>query len=666
MGFAQVSAAQDTCAIQGLRYLHETTQLAMPNPGPISSSAPLELEDLQLLPGDNSPNLFASDYIEIGTATLDHDASFLSFDSVLNYFQASEFYDFGKIRIDWSPYRNFDLGQTPRMNLFRIDSETQDTIIFPHCVDFESLQFIDTEVVPGRAYTYCAQAYVLDEHGAIMEISRPLCDQGVTMEHGMEARNGAQGDSDGEIQIIWNVDANCLEGATGEDVYFEIHDATHGKDVFVAEISDPSEYLNFGTFKNGSQLNFNGTDARINLPVYEALENNLVWSAEFWIRVDSSHTYGGPHYLLASSDGLGLYYHYDVAQHSAMLYYQMPDTLVDLNISISADAWHHVAITSSFPATRFYIDGLNSQHLPFGQRWTFDHLGATPSHAGIKGQLGHTRFWSTTRSTEEISHNYLYGLRGQEHHLAAYYRLDDGYGQEQVLDRVSQSANASLSQTFWTNFIEDTKKNQAYRWIHTLYADQDLVHQYKLNIYQIGTGDQVCPELTATTRTRPLARETPVSIDQSDPDKITLAWESLVSDWANGYRVMRSPAGQNQFTQVAFIQDTAQRYFEDRFRFDDQASLRIGQLYDYKVVAVNNRFGSLALNPIPRGSTFPLTLDIVASNDTLFLSWPDLSVLGAMGYDTLKITRDGKVLRQFADLSRTQSFDAFPIRRHSA
>ena len=626
---------------------------------------------------NNATNTMVSNQVELQDGDYTGSFSALNYDAVISYFEASDYYDFGAVRLTWSPNDVFtgEASHSPRIYIMRQDitSSTSTPIeVLDTCVDFNEMDYIDWTVGSGKTYVYYAQAYVLDGNDDIYSFSALMQDTGRTMTFDLFVDQNTLADasvtppvvkSDGEINIQWEVDANCLVSDNDKEVYFEVWDETNDVEVWSDVIDEPEKYLVIGTFFNDNQLNFDGETSYITLNSGIASELGYNWTIEAWLRPDTSDNTTNDHFIFSSSEGYGLSYRYDT-DSLAGLYYTDANGVHDLDATIEVDDWDHIAVTSSYSSTYFYINGAKVAQVNDGLYYPFDYIGNPTGSNTLFGAIAQVRFWSVKRNTEEVQFNYLYGMRGNEQNLVAYYRLEEGFisGVNVVYDDVSNLD--SDYQGFWTEFLEPTEDNVSFAQIETRHVDQDATYEYRLNIFEVGTGDTVCAQIDYRVKTSPLDVDVEVTASDDDPGKIVVSWELLGSDWADGYNVYRRENGSNNeddYIKIAFIdKENDRQEYHDYFDFEDKNSIQIGVEYQYKIVVINNERSNIALTNQPVGSSFPYSLALNPQGDSVFLSWTSFDGI-ADGYDSIKITRDGELMDIYTNLSQTDAVDPFPV-----
>ena len=623
-----------------------------------------------------------ADTLEIGDGSASVDefsyTSLLSYEDVITEFIVANYYDFGALKIDWSPneaYTNIDVNYTSRLIITREDTEVPNVIEEVACMDITPGQPISLEDVglgSGKKFIYRAQAYVLDEQDMLMAFSPVWVDTAYTMSYelvinNLDENNPGYVDSDGEIEISWNVDANCLEGDEGEPVYFSVIDETTEQEILIQEIDDPSEYLVIGTFENEHQLNFAESDY-ISLPTLTS-PAAYDWTIEFWARPEEdekSRFRNIDKYFFSNDQGDGLFYQYDTYE-SITVYYTYTDTegtqhTIEIASNVEAGEWTHFSITSSYSSSTIYIDGIKTKDISSGQLFDFEYIGSNSTQT-LYGSVAHFRIWEDKRSTEEVKYNYLYGMKGDETGLMAYYILEEGSsGISSALDQVTNTHNALISGATWMDFMIPTDDNKVFSFTDVIYADHSSTHSFSLKIFEVGSADTVCPVLTEYVSSTPINTGASVSATQGiDPSKVEISWDLGNSDWADGFYIFRRENGapNEEWLRLDYVDATETSYI-DAFDPNSENSIEIGKQYEYQVSVSNNDYGLESLTTEPVGYTFDFSLSAQEVNDTIQLSWTDLSAL-ASEYDTIKLTLDGEDLKYITDLTRTTSFNPFPV-----
>ena len=125
---------------------------------------------------------------------------------------------------------------------------------------------------------------------------------------------------------------------------------------------------------------------------------------------------------------------------SSICYYYINDTSVgSTTASLSADTWHHVAMTYDFKTNgtsviTMYLDGVQSGTPntsavgPLVSSTSAVQIGAR-EYSGYRdwfgGLIDEVRFWSDVRTAQEISDNYQKELDGDEANLVSYWKFND-------------------------------------------------------------------------------------------------------------------------------------------------------------------------------------------------------------------------------------------------
>ena len=664
--------------------VHEATSQAdidLSVPNQMFGSA-VELKNLN--PVDIEDVNFIADQITLGNSTSKSSdelsyTSLVSYEEVLTSFDAADFFDFGKLKLNWSTdetYINIHTDFESYAILTRKIKnalEEADTIGCVSIEPAEPLSLIDEGLSPGTTFEYTAQAYVLDAYGKLYAFSPVNTTEGRTMAYDLTSANphGTRSgyvNSDGQIDLTWQVDANCLQGDEGEPVFFEVRDATQDKQLFKRIIDDPSEYLKLGTFFNDYQLNFVLNNSYIRLDEMKVLDG-YNWTLEFWFKVDEAPANPGDGRILFRNSNAKNRLIQNFTDGKMNFYYQYIDpdgeliVLNEVSTNQEVGEWVHVAVTSSFSSSNVYVNGSRIIHTNSGMDFDIHQLNNSGSNRSMIGAMAEVRLWATTRSAEQIKYNYLFGFQGDEQGLFSYYKLNEGPGQSGVLDEVSGTYHGTIVNANWSEFIEPTEDNEAFEFSKLIYVDQEDERTFELNIFEIGTGDEVCPEVTHTVSSDTVDRSAVVTATSDDPGKITVSWPSLTSDWADGYYVYRRKAftAGEQWLRVSYLEADQPLVFKDVFSMEGPNSIEIGEAYEYKVAVSNNQYGLTELWARPIGTTFDYAnTELMNVNDTIVFSWPDLSGI-ADGYDTLKVTRDGELVRLLINTKDTSVIDAFPV-----
>lgn len=122
---------------------------------------------------------------------------------------------------------------------------------------------------------------------------------------------------------------------------------------------------------------------------------------------------------------------------------------VDSEQSVSANAWHHVAVSFDGQKARLYIDGMSDRiwkwDHPIVPGSQYYHMALGMNFPGGDEYLGFTldelRIWDRARNLQEIRATMGAPLRGTEPGLFAYYDFDGG-GADAIVDRSGNGRDA--------------------------------------------------------------------------------------------------------------------------------------------------------------------------------------------------------------------------------
>lgn len=155
--------------------------------------------------------------------------------------------------------------------------------------------------------------------------------------------------------------------------------------------------------------------------------------------------------------------------------------------SITLGTWQHVAVTLQAGTLTIYVDGAvvgvhtgaptpNASSAPMrvGVR-------ATDTNRGFDGLIDDVRIWDRALSQQEIQNSMESDLVGNEAGLVAYYRLDDGSGQEATDDspaarhaRLGSTPNADANDPFWAVAGDETQDWPTLGWATSTPAEMNM------------------------------------------------------------------------------------------------------------------------------------------------------------------------------------------------
>ncbi len=203
----------------------------------------------------------------------------------------------------------------------------------------------------------------------------------------------------------------------------------------------------------GNALHFDGNDS-VKLFDNADFRNLPYVTIEFWAKYDSPDNQG---YII---DQLGPAPAYTgewgviTRSEKIVFYYRWPGiTEVPSNSSVTDGAWHHVAMAKHGGDFDLYIDGqpdlhrdLGSSHILnsdvpfyFGSRGNFEQF--------FEGDLDEIRIWDYKRSPEQISANWNTTVDPASSGLRGYWRFDEEFADQYVLDSCPRANHGSLGET---------------------------------------------------------------------------------------------------------------------------------------------------------------------------------------------------------------------------
>lgn len=153
------------------------------------------------------------------------------------------------------------------------------------------------------------------------------------------------------------------------------------------------------------------------LPLTAAPATLSAFTAEIWFRPDDGGTVWS-----GLSPALGV----TATPASGTLRVSGPGGPYDLAASLSADAWHHVAIAYENPDATIYLDGVLLGTAALGSDFT---PAALRIGNGFRGNIAQAVFWAVARTAEEIAADAAAPPSGADADLIGSWPLDDGSGQ---------------------------------------------------------------------------------------------------------------------------------------------------------------------------------------------------------------------------------------------
>ena len=198
-------------------------------------------------------------------------------------------------------------------------------------------------------------------------------------------------------------------------------------------------------------LSFDGNNDYVEIPGAAAALafTNRTYTIEAWIKPrvlgremafvsKFNHGVNGCYVLALRADGR-LWFCHDVNP------YDMNSTL-----TVGTDAFHHVAVTYDGKTVRFYVDTQPAGSVNFDYRPETSlplMLGAAPVRGVpdkfFDGQIDEVRLWNRVRSEDELRRDHGFRLVGNEPGLCAYYRFDEGSG-NQLYDQTDNALHGTL------------------------------------------------------------------------------------------------------------------------------------------------------------------------------------------------------------------------------
>jgi hypothetical protein len=196
------------------------------------------------------------------------------------------------------------------------------------------------------------------------------------------------------------------------------------------------------------------------------------WTVETWFKDESPYGYNHlPTFMISKGDlledyempfAVGITFNalFVVEKTHGIPYYVYYDLAKN---NVSANSWHHVAVTLSGTTNQvtIYLDGV--QVLQGNFRDTTDVGNSKPIEIGRNGppiglanwngKLDDVRIWNVARTASQISTNYKSTLTGTQTGLVANYKFNEGTGAT-AADSASPAHNATLQGGYaWSNDV---------------------------------------------------------------------------------------------------------------------------------------------------------------------------------------------------------------------
>jgi PKD repeat protein len=218
-------------------------------------------------------------------------------------------------------------------------------------------------------------------------------------------------------------------------------------------------------FDGESALEFDGTNSYVTIPAEGTIDLTSTLTLEAWIYPytwGETPAFGG---RILDKDSYAIYLcenHNSLTDHSLGLQLKTETTPFSLSVSednsILLNSWQHVAVSyDGIDKVMIHINGQPSAvtqlNAPVG---TLLDNSATDLILGkssnlswaFNGIIDEVRIWNTVRSQQEILDNMYSCLQGTETGLAAYWNMNDGWG-EMIMDCGENSNNGMLHDVRW-------------------------------------------------------------------------------------------------------------------------------------------------------------------------------------------------------------------------
>ena len=543
----------------------------------------------------------------------------------IEYFEASKNAYYKKIKLVWGHNSSLANGY----NIYR------DNNLITSIDDISSSEYLDEDITPGETYTYNIALKFPDDN----ETAR-MSSEGSTLKTTFNASDNA---SDAYIGFNWELDANCLTGLNGENVYLQIKDAD-GNEIFNKNIEDADNHLTPNRYSFNKTLYFDGEADWISLETAELSMPTSEWTAEFWVnKKESAQTS-----ILLSDEQNCIYLQDDDFEQRVTI-----NNSFVFDTIIAPNKWTHLAFVASASKTSLYVNGKLADVVNTNIVCPLQAIGGhvNNTNGSLNGKLGEVRIWSTARTQKEIAYNMYHVFDGNETGLFANWQFTEGTGLK-VTD-VVQGKTAYLNHCKWVDFMPETYKNETIADSYLYFAGDDYASDFTLNIYTIGDGTKTCTPLEDSGSTR--AFQTPVlSATDSYAHKVELNWDRE-TDIATHYRIHRM--GEND-TMVIAVLDSMQSTFSDEYAFYDNSSLENGAVYNYGLEVFNDIEDQSYDTIYAMGST--VKAEMLASDDlykdAVKLSWNNMSGWA----DTITVTRDNTTMATLKG-NDTTFMDTVPV-----
>ncbi len=175
----------------------------------------------------------------------------------------------------------------------------------------------------------------------------------------------------------------------------------------------------------GRSIAFGDNSSTLSIPDDNSLDATTALSIEFWMKT-SGFSSTDQSIIKKGSDAWSIHRYADTNFLAFTTYHSSTGNTLFGDISITDDAWHHIAVVFDGTNKSIFIDGkLDASTTISGN---LDTNSEAISVGGWTGSIDDLRFWDTALDSTKIRNNGFQPLKGDESGLQGYWRMDEGSG----------------------------------------------------------------------------------------------------------------------------------------------------------------------------------------------------------------------------------------------
>ncbi|MBN2010529.1 T9SS type A sorting domain-containing protein [candidate division KSB1 bacterium] len=277
---------------------------------------------------------------------------------------------------------------------------------------------------------------------------------------------------------------------------------------------------------HGNALLFDGNDDYIKIPYKNALTLTSQATWEFWVKLSElDNQMFISQYTSYKQDGYYINFYdnkifFNQGNNGALLQTSsIPDT-------VTANAWHHIAIVKNSATVTIYLDGNNvtattANHIDIVSTTGGVWLGNTSTYSEpLHGILDEVRIWNVARDSVSLARNRNRVVESAVPNLLACWRLDEGF-ETRIFDLTGHNLDGDLlNGPAWSNDHAD---------LHiSAFTDRNGNYEISSIYYGDGTTFAVTPTKFGHLQWDPPSKNVTLNVSATSADQINFMDESMI------------------------------------------------------------------------------------------------------------------------------------------